>query len=166
MHDRGLLKAGMTREARLRSWKATFHIARVCSCVASQQEFTRLELKKCNRKETSGKGLEMRWPSLSSKGSPPNRKRPPNEKATDDYHYEKFKKMNRRYWWGCAEGPAEALLLSASLMEHFVSVNCPEMEEGSIAASPCGCRLQSFSCGLVVRPFAGDCELRSVKSCI
>nr|XP_008167408.3 telomere length and silencing protein 1 homolog [Chrysemys picta bellii] len=29
--------------------------------------------------------------------SPPNRKRPPNEKATDDYHYEKFKKMNRRY---------------------------------------------------------------------
>lgn len=30
-------------------------------------------------------------------GSPPNRKRPPNEKATDDYHYEKFKKMNRRY---------------------------------------------------------------------
>ena len=32
--------------------------------------------------------------------SPPNyRKRPNNEKATDDYHYEKFKKMNRRYWW-------------------------------------------------------------------
>lgn len=31
--------------------------------------------------------------------SPPNyRKRPNNEKATDDYHYEKFKKMNRRYW--------------------------------------------------------------------
>ncbi|XP_043825538.1 telomere length and silencing protein 1 homolog [Dromiciops gliroides] len=29
--------------------------------------------------------------------SPPNRKRLPNEKATDDYHYEKFKKMNRRY---------------------------------------------------------------------
>nr|XP_020650476.1 uncharacterized protein C9orf78 homolog [Pogona vitticeps] len=29
--------------------------------------------------------------------SPLNRKRPPNEKATDDYHYEKFKKMNRRY---------------------------------------------------------------------
>ncbi|XP_009576396.1 PREDICTED: uncharacterized protein C9orf78 homolog, partial [Fulmarus glacialis] len=29
--------------------------------------------------------------------SPPNRKRPLNEKATDDYHYEKFKKMNRRY---------------------------------------------------------------------
>lgn len=29
--------------------------------------------------------------------SPPNRKRPANEKATDDYHYEKFKKMNRRY---------------------------------------------------------------------
>uniref|UniRef100_A0A3P8T8Q8 Chromosome 9 open reading frame 78 n=1 Tax=Amphiprion percula TaxID=161767 RepID=A0A3P8T8Q8_AMPPE len=30
--------------------------------------------------------------------SPPNyRKRPNNEKATDDYHYEKFKKMNRRY---------------------------------------------------------------------
>lgn len=29
--------------------------------------------------------------------SPPNRKRPPNEKATDDYHYEKFRKMNRRY---------------------------------------------------------------------
>ncbi|KAM4019829.1 splicing factor C9orf78 homolog [Anomaloglossus baeobatrachus] len=29
--------------------------------------------------------------------SPPNRKRPSNEKATDDYHYEKFKKMNRRY---------------------------------------------------------------------
>ncbi|KAM4615905.1 splicing factor C9orf78 homolog [Polymixia lowei] len=29
---------------------------------------------------------------------PPNyRKRPNNEKATDDYHYEKFKKMNRRY---------------------------------------------------------------------
>ncbi|MEE6505529.1 hypothetical protein FKM82_005550 [Ascaphus truei] len=27
----------------------------------------------------------------------PNRKRPSNEKATDDYHYEKFKKMNRRY---------------------------------------------------------------------
>nr|ACQ57912.1 C9orf78 [Anoplopoma fimbria] len=25
------------------------------------------------------------------------RKRPNNEKATDDYHYEKFKKMNRRY---------------------------------------------------------------------
>ena len=31
--------------------------------------------------------------------SPVNyRKRPNNEKATDDYHYEKFKKMNRRYW--------------------------------------------------------------------
>ncbi|ROI27863.1 hypothetical protein DPX16_23185 [Anabarilius grahami] len=30
--------------------------------------------------------------------TPPNfRKRPNNEKATDDYHYEKFKKMNRRY---------------------------------------------------------------------
>ncbi|XP_033019695.1 telomere length and silencing protein 1 homolog [Lacerta agilis] len=29
--------------------------------------------------------------------SPPNRKRPPNEKATDGYHYEKFKKMNRWY---------------------------------------------------------------------
>ncbi|XP_068559306.1 splicing factor C9orf78 homolog [Cebidichthys violaceus] len=30
--------------------------------------------------------------------SPANfRKRPNNEKATDDYHYEKFKKMNRRY---------------------------------------------------------------------
>ncbi|XP_076139815.1 splicing factor C9orf78 homolog [Alosa pseudoharengus] len=29
--------------------------------------------------------------------SPPHRKRPNNEKATDDYHYEKFKKMNRRY---------------------------------------------------------------------
>ncbi|KAM9673351.1 splicing factor C9orf78-like [Trichechus inunguis] len=29
--------------------------------------------------------------------SPPNCKRLPNEKATDDYHYEKFKKMNRRY---------------------------------------------------------------------
>ncbi|XP_068617058.1 splicing factor C9orf78 homolog [Brachionichthys hirsutus] len=30
--------------------------------------------------------------------SPPNyRKRPNNEKATDDYHYEKFKKMNRRF---------------------------------------------------------------------
>ncbi|KFW88691.1 Uncharacterized protein C9orf78, partial [Phalacrocorax carbo] len=29
--------------------------------------------------------------------SPPSRKRPLNEKATDDYHYEKFKKMNRRY---------------------------------------------------------------------
>ncbi|CAF90174.1 unnamed protein product [Tetraodon nigroviridis] len=30
--------------------------------------------------------------------SPSNhRKRPNNEKATDDYHYEKFKKMNRRY---------------------------------------------------------------------
>ncbi|KAG7477261.1 hypothetical protein MATL_G00092300 [Megalops atlanticus] len=29
--------------------------------------------------------------------TPPNRKRPANEKATDDYHYEKFKKMNRRY---------------------------------------------------------------------
>uniref|UniRef100_A0AAY4AA00 TLS1 protein n=1 Tax=Denticeps clupeoides TaxID=299321 RepID=A0AAY4AA00_9TELE len=29
--------------------------------------------------------------------SPPQRKRPNNEKATDDYHYEKFKKMNRRY---------------------------------------------------------------------
>ncbi|NXP75862.1 TLS1 protein, partial [Ramphastos sulfuratus] len=29
--------------------------------------------------------------------SPPNRKRPLHEKATDDYHYEKFKKMNRRY---------------------------------------------------------------------
>ncbi|KAI5089330.1 hypothetical protein C0J45_20738 [Silurus meridionalis] len=30
--------------------------------------------------------------------SPPNyRKRPNNEKATDDYHYERFKKMNRRY---------------------------------------------------------------------
>ncbi|XP_012695324.1 telomere length and silencing protein 1 homolog [Clupea harengus] len=29
---------------------------------------------------------------------PPNqRKRPNHEKATDDYHYEKFKKMNRRY---------------------------------------------------------------------
>ncbi|KFV64101.1 Uncharacterized protein C9orf78, partial [Dryobates pubescens] len=26
--------------------------------------------------------------------SPPSRKRPLNEKATDDYHYEKFKKMN------------------------------------------------------------------------
>ncbi|NP_001154097.1 telomere length and silencing protein 1 homolog [Oncorhynchus mykiss] len=26
-----------------------------------------------------------------------HRKRPNNEKATDDYHYEKFKKMNRRY---------------------------------------------------------------------
>ncbi|XP_055516137.1 splicing factor C9orf78 homolog [Leucoraja erinacea] len=29
--------------------------------------------------------------------TPPNRKRPSNEKATDDYHYEKFKKMSRRY---------------------------------------------------------------------
>ncbi|XP_008591987.1 PREDICTED: uncharacterized protein C9orf78-like, partial [Galeopterus variegatus] len=30
--------------------------------------------------------------------SPPNRKHPANEKApTDDYHYEKFQKMNRRY---------------------------------------------------------------------
>ncbi|KAJ8339162.1 hypothetical protein SKAU_G00359480 [Synaphobranchus kaupii] len=29
--------------------------------------------------------------------TPQNRKRPANEKATDDYHYEKFKKMNRRY---------------------------------------------------------------------
>ncbi|KAK1155462.1 hypothetical protein AOXY_G26781 [Acipenser oxyrinchus oxyrinchus] len=29
--------------------------------------------------------------------SPLIRKRPANEKATDDYHYEKFKKMNRRY---------------------------------------------------------------------
>lgn len=34
---------------------------------------------------------------FSFTGSPPNRKRPANEKATDDYHYEKFKKMNRRY---------------------------------------------------------------------
>ena len=34
---------------------------------------------------------------FSFSGSPPNRKRPANEKATDDYHYEKFKKMNRRY---------------------------------------------------------------------
>lgn len=35
----------------------------------------------------------------STASSPPNyRKRPNNEKATDDYHYEKFKKMNRRYW--------------------------------------------------------------------
>lgn len=29
--------------------------------------------------------------------SPPNRKHPANEKATDDYHYDKFKKMNRRH---------------------------------------------------------------------
>ncbi|XP_038627783.1 telomere length and silencing protein 1 homolog [Tachyglossus aculeatus] len=29
--------------------------------------------------------------------SAPNRKRPRHEKATDDYHYEKFKRMNRRY---------------------------------------------------------------------
>ncbi|XP_060136189.1 splicing factor C9orf78-like [Zootoca vivipara] len=29
--------------------------------------------------------------------SPPNRKRGSDEKATNDYHYEKFKKMNRRY---------------------------------------------------------------------
>lgn len=35
---------------------------------------------------------------VSTATSPPNyRKRPNNEKATDDYHYEKFKKMNRRY---------------------------------------------------------------------
>ncbi|EPQ06418.1 Torsin-1A [Myotis brandtii] len=38
-------------------------------------------------------------------GSPPNRKRPANEKATDDYHYEKFKKMNRRA--GTVQGEGE-----------------------------------------------------------
>uniref|UniRef100_G1N0N0 Torsin-1A n=1 Tax=Meleagris gallopavo TaxID=9103 RepID=G1N0N0_MELGA len=38
------------------------------------------------------------------------------------------------------------------------------MEEGSIAPSPCWCHLQSFSCGLAVNLFAGDCELWSVKS--
>ncbi len=38
------------------------------------------------------------FPRYSAASSPPNyRKRPNNEKATDDYHYEKFKKMNRRY---------------------------------------------------------------------
>ncbi|XP_034025842.1 telomere length and silencing protein 1 homolog isoform X3 [Thalassophryne amazonica] len=37
-------------------------------------------------------------PGPEAPPSPPNyRKRPNNEKATDDYHYEKFKKMNRRY---------------------------------------------------------------------
>lgn len=37
-------------------------------------------------------------PGPEAAPSPPNyRKRPNNEKATDDYHYEKFKKMNRRY---------------------------------------------------------------------
>ncbi|KAJ3604214.1 hypothetical protein NHX12_028955 [Muraenolepis orangiensis] len=37
-------------------------------------------------------------PGPETAPSPPNfRKRPNNEKATDDYHYEKFKKMNRRY---------------------------------------------------------------------
>ncbi|XP_027021285.1 telomere length and silencing protein 1 homolog isoform X1 [Tachysurus fulvidraco] len=36
-------------------------------------------------------------PAPESKSPPNYRKRPNNEKATDDYHYEKFKKMNRRY---------------------------------------------------------------------
>ncbi|XP_053726254.1 splicing factor C9orf78 homolog [Synchiropus splendidus] len=37
-------------------------------------------------------------PGVEAPPTPPNfRKRPNNEKATDDYHYEKFKKMNRRY---------------------------------------------------------------------
>lgn len=40
---------------------------------------------------------EIIFPSVSFEGSPPIRKRLANEKATDDYHYEKFKKMNRRY---------------------------------------------------------------------
>ncbi|KAL4680094.1 hypothetical protein H8957_007532 [Semnopithecus entellus] len=29
--------------------------------------------------------------------SPPNRKHPDKQKATDDYHYKKVKKMNRQY---------------------------------------------------------------------
>uniref|UniRef100_A0A3B3QWG2 Chromosome 9 open reading frame 78 n=1 Tax=Paramormyrops kingsleyae TaxID=1676925 RepID=A0A3B3QWG2_9TELE len=40
--------------------------------------------------------LRMTWCLIPTE-TPPNRKRPANEKATDDYHYEKFKKMNRRY---------------------------------------------------------------------
>lgn len=43
--------------------------------------------------------IALTWtPSRFSPESPLIRKRPANEKATDDYHYEKFKKMNRRYW--------------------------------------------------------------------
>lgn len=30
--------------------------------------------------------------------SPPNRKHPDKQKATDDYHYKKVKKTNRQYW--------------------------------------------------------------------
>ncbi|XP_061762667.1 splicing factor C9orf78 homolog [Nerophis ophidion] len=36
-------------------------------------------------------------PGPEATPAPNFRKRPNNEKATDDYHYEKFKKMNRRY---------------------------------------------------------------------
>lgn len=39
---------------------------------------------------------EIIFPSVSFEGSPPIRKCLANEKATDDYHYEKFRKMKRQ----------------------------------------------------------------------
>ncbi|NWU55447.1 TLS1 protein, partial [Dromas ardeola] len=60
----------------------TFHRARGCLREAVEV-----------RKRLLWKDRELIFPSLSFEGSPPNRKRPLNEKATDDYHYEKFKKI-------------------------------------------------------------------------
>lgn len=51
-----------------------------------------------NKEESKARPLRVGdTDKLEPERSPPNRKRPANEKARDDYHYEKFKKKHRRY---------------------------------------------------------------------
>jgi len=54
-----------------------------------------------HRREEQEKARPLRVGDTEKPGpeipEPNQRKRPNHEKATDDYHYEKFKKMNRRY---------------------------------------------------------------------
>ncbi|XP_063067041.1 splicing factor C9orf78 homolog [Engraulis encrasicolus] len=53
-----------------------------------------------HRREEQEKARPLRVGDTEKPGpeiQEPQRKRPNHEKATDDYHYEKFKKMNRRY---------------------------------------------------------------------
>ncbi|KAH0615410.1 hypothetical protein JD844_004610 [Phrynosoma platyrhinos] len=76
-------------------------LAKIKNIISTEEAKARLLAEQQNKKkdsETSFVPTNMAVNYVQhNRWSPPNRKRPPNEKATDDYHYEKFKKMNRRY---------------------------------------------------------------------
>ncbi|RXN10326.1 hypothetical protein ROHU_030685 [Labeo rohita] len=76
--------------------------AKIKNIISTEEAKAKLLAEQRNKKKDSGTSFVPTNIAVNyvqhNRSSPPNfRKRPNNEKATDDYHYEKFKKMNRRY---------------------------------------------------------------------